>query len=106
MGLRKYKRAIAKNRLDAMGVKSNYLGNRLMFQGGALRKKMKTAHGQRYLEYLRKKKMPIWRRVLEGDLAKDGLRAQLLRGQKAFVKRKAEKDRRKRMCRKYATQTN
>ena len=82
MGMRKYQRAVAKARLKCMGVKSNRLGSGIMPHGNALRKKMKYAHGRKYLAYLRKQKEAVWRRVMFGDLEKEGLKAQILEGQR------------------------
>ena len=99
MGMRKYQRSVAKARLKAMGVKTNRLGSKIMPQGNALRKKMRNQRGRRYLEFLREQKPALWRRVMAGDLAKDGLRAQLIEGQRIKKRKMVEKAMKKRKIR-------
>jgi hypothetical protein len=99
MGMRKYQRTVAKARLKAMGVKTNRLGSNIMPQGNELRKKMRKIRGRRYLEYLRGQKPALWRRVMSGDLYKEGLRAQLLEGQRIKKRKLVEKGMKKRKIR-------
>jgi len=102
MGMRKYQRSVAKARLKAMGVKTNRLGSNIMPQGNALRKKMRNPRGRRYLEFLREQKPALWRRVMAGDLAKDGLRAQLIEGQRIKKRKMVKKTMRTRKLRRIA----
>lgn len=102
MGMRKYRRAIAKARMKAMGVKSNQLGSGIMPQRNTLRKLMRYRHGRKYLDFLRKEKPPRWRRVTTGDLAKEGLRAQLLEGQRIKKRKMVKKTMQTRRVRKIA----
>ena len=67
MGIRTIERQIAKARMKAMGV-------------GNVNKKMSAARRD---EDGKRKELPIWRRVLTGDLAKQGLAAQLGTGAKS-----------------------
>ena len=63
MGLRKYKRGIAKARLAKMGFRRRQIGTGM--ERSRLRKLMKTNRGRRLLAKLRAKDKPIWRKVLE-----------------------------------------
>ena len=69
MGMRKYKRSIAKARLAEMGVE--HINRRMgAFIGNSTnRDKQKTRTGRFWLASTRKKP-PVWWRVLYGDLAK------------------------------------
>ena len=100
MGMRKYQRAIAKDRMRCLGVRSNLLGSGIMPHGGPLRKKMRTEHGRRYLAWLMQKKEARWRRVTTGDLAKEALRAQLLEGQRIKKRKMVQDSMQKRKIRK------
>ena len=106
MGLRKYKRQIAKERMKCMGVKSSMLGSGIMPKRNTLRKKMKCRHGRAYLDQLRAEKPARWRRVTTGDLAKEGLRAQLLEGQRIKRRQITADVMKKRKIRKIRPATN
>ncbi len=106
MGMRKYQRAIAKARLKTMGVKSNALDSGFMPQGNELRKKMKYRDGRALLEKIRKEHPARWVRVTTGDLAKEGLKAQLLEGQRIKKRKMVQDSMKKRKVRKISAPAN
>lgn len=70
-------RAIAKARLQAMGVPRV---NRVMGLGlshAKNRKLQRTSQGRKQLAKIQKQHVPVWRRVTTGSLAVDGYRAQM-----------------------------
>lgn len=82
MSQRSLIRAIAKARLQAMGVPHV---NRVMGLGLSHTRNQnmqRTTQGRKLLTKLRKWHVPVWRRVTTGSLAKDGYRAQMGIGKK------------------------
>ncbi len=78
MGMRKYYRAIAKERLKAVGADANKaFGTGL--ERGFVRKKRKFRKGRRLLARYREAYQPLWKRVLWGKDAK-AAEAALMRG--------------------------
>ena len=100
MGMRKYKRAIAKARLEAMGIKRSKLGSGIMPRGNRLRKKMLYAHGRRELAKMREEKPAVWVRVTTGNLAKEAEQAQVIAGRRRVRLRETAKLLKKRKVRK------
>ena len=80
MGMRKYCREIARDRLRCMG--ADHVNSKMGF--GISRAKLAEAFrllGRENRKKLRESlRSAMWRRVLWGDLAADGKRAQLMRG--------------------------
>ena len=68
MGLRKYKRQVARTRMQAAGVgnvgKKMRIGG-LMQTHGAMKRLMRTAHGRRWLAVRRAESVANWRRALQ-----------------------------------------
>lgn len=75
-------RAIAKARLQAMGVPhvNKVMGMRLSHTRN--RKLQRTNQGRKQLAKIQKQHIPVWRRVTMGSLAQDGYRAQMGIGRK------------------------
>ncbi len=78
MGMRKYQREVARNRLKAMGVGNvnKKMAGKARLSHGKVRKMMNTKLGRKQLNMLSKAGIQLWRRVLWGDLAKYGYMAQ------------------------------
>ena len=75
-------RAIAKARLQAMGVPHV---NRVMGMGLSHTRNQnmqRTSQGRKQLAAIQKWNIPVWRRVTSGSLAADGYRAQMGIGKK------------------------
>ena len=83
MGMRKYARQIAKERLQAMGIGNvnEKLGSKVHLSKGQLRKMMRTGQGRKYMKKLRNEGVPNWRRVMYGDLSKEAWMTQMRLGQ-------------------------
>lgn len=83
MGLRKYERQIAKERMKALGIGNvnRNMGGKAYFGKGKLRKLMGCRHGRKLMNKLRQDGMARWRRVMYGDLARDAWLAQMRQGQ-------------------------
>lgn len=82
MSQRSFIRAIAKARLQAMGVPHV---NRVMGMGLSNTRNQnmqRTRQGRKQLAAIRKRHIPVWRRVTGGSLAADGYRAQMGIGKK------------------------
>lgn len=82
MSQRSSVRAIAKARLQAMGVPHV---NRVMGLGLSHTRNQnmqRTSQGRKQLAKIQKEHIPVWRRVTTGSLAKDGYRAQMGIGKK------------------------
>lgn len=82
MSQRSSVRAIAKARLEAMGVPHI---NKIMGLGLSHtrnRNMQRTRSGRKQLTKLQKSHVPVWRRVTTGSLAKDGYNAQMGIGKK------------------------
>lgn len=75
-------RFIAKARLEAMGVPHVNEVMGLGMSHMAHRNLQKTFTGRKILDKIREKHIPLWRRVTNGDLAKDGYCAQMGIGKK------------------------
>lgn len=75
-------RAIAKARLQAMGVPHVNKVMGLGISNSRNRKLQKTSQGRKLLDKIHKQHIPVWRRVTTGSLAKDGYRAQMGIGRK------------------------
>ena len=93
MGMRKYARQIAKDRLQAMGVGNvnRKMRGKFHLSKGQLRKMMGNTHGRKYMKQLRQEGVANWRRVVYGDLAKEAWMAQMrlgqVRGRRSLYKR-------------------
>ena len=75
MGMRKYCRAIAKERLKAMGMDPNSLGSGMSH--GVHRRFQRTKHNRKIMAEVQKVYPPLWKRVLWGKYAKDAEAAQM-----------------------------
>ncbi len=82
MSLRSSIRAIAKARLQAMGISrvNRVMGMRLSHTKN--QNMQRTSQGRKLLATIQKQHQPVWRRVMTGSLAKDGYRAQMGIGRK------------------------
>lgn len=80
--MRKYVRAIAKARLEAMGIKKVNTVMAMGIKHSKHRKLMRTFIGRKKLDEMRGKFVANWRAVTTGDLAKDAFRAQMGLGKK------------------------
>lgn len=79
MGMRKEYRAIAKARLEALGIdKSKAMGTGLL--RSFVCKKSKTRNGRRLLAKYREAYTPLWKRVLWGKEAEAAKAAQMRSG--------------------------
>ena len=75
MGMRKYYRAIAKERLKALGMDPKSLGAGM--SRGIHRRFMRTKHNRKIISEVQKAYPPLWKRVLWGKYAKDAEAAQM-----------------------------
>lgn len=76
MSIRKHLRTIAKARMAAMGVERVNRKMGAHWGQSEVRKLMRRGNGKKLLAKMRAEKVPNWRRVISGDLSKDGRRAQ------------------------------
>lgn len=78
MGMRKYCREIARNRLKAMDVGNvnKKMAGKARLSHGKVRKMLKTKKDRKQLIAFRKAGVQLWRRVLWGDMANYGYMAQ------------------------------
>ena len=70
MGIRQLERSIAKARLKDMGVE--HVNKRMGFHmsNAKVSKLMKRKNGRKLLAKVRETDVPVWKRILYGDLAK------------------------------------
>ena len=78
MGMRKYQREIARNRLKALGVGNvnKKMRGKVRMSHGKARRMQQTMCNRVRLETLKKVGIQLWRRVLWGDLATEAYMAQ------------------------------
>ena len=69
MGIRRFERSIAKARLAEMGVE--HINKRFSFHmsNAKVRKLQKRRKGRSFLDKILAGDIPVWRRILYGDLA-------------------------------------
>ena len=75
MGMRKYYRAIARNRMQACGMKFKDVG--INFIHSRIRKLTKTRNGRKKLREESEANIPLWKRMLWGKDAKAAFYAQM-----------------------------
>jgi len=75
MGMRKYYRAIARDRMQAEGIRFKDVGISSIPSG--IKKLMKTRSGRKKLRKESESAFPLWRRVLWGKEAKQAFSAQM-----------------------------
>lgn len=76
MSMRKHLRTIAKARMAAMGIEHVNKKMGRHWSQHVVSTYMRRESGKKLLRKIRARYVPFWRRVISGNLAKDGRRAQ------------------------------
>lgn len=85
MGMRKYYRAIAKERILALDMNTKHMG--IGMANSFNRRLQRTNKGKKKLAKIHEMSHPLWRNVLWGVLAKKSFDAQMRKGRRLQMKK-------------------